>query len=130
MVHIVHGHLVSLDLAYACDNLLPPVFWGETYGVFSVANCGSMVEGILRYELYSHRNLIEFFGHQFKMKIRCDRKRLVSRDFSERWVRIKSLVRVNEANLDFLFLCPVLPNRAVSCRTLLLVKLDSLCVPS
>lgn len=58
------------------------------------------MEGILR---YSHYDLIEFFGHQLVMKTGTNRKRLLSAYFSEIWMKVLSLVRVNRDSLDYLF---------------------------
>lgn len=44
---------------------------------------------------------VSVFGHQLQMKIRSDRKLLLSTDFSKRWVKVMSLDRVNGANLYF-----------------------------
>lgn len=60
------------------------------------------MEGILRYYGYSDKDLVGFFGYQHRMKISTARKRLLSADFSERWVNILSLVRVKGVTLDFL----------------------------
>lgn len=74
--------------------------------------------GILRYECYSHLDLISFFGHQLKIKIGTDRKCLLSKDFSEKWVKVATLIRVNGSNHDVLFLSPLGHNKAVSEETL------------
>lgn len=50
--------------------------------------------GIVRNEHYSHKDLIGF-----KMKVRTDRKWLVSADFSESWVRVARLVCRNQIKL-------------------------------
>ena len=41
---------------------------------------------------FSHRELISFFRHQLRVKIRCVRKRLVLITFDRRWVHTVSLV--------------------------------------
>lgn len=46
--------------------------------VARIVVCEMRVAGILPYESYSNQYLIGFFGHQFRIKIRTDRKRLLS----------------------------------------------------
>ncbi len=41
---------------------------------------------------FSHCDLILFFRHQLKVKIRCDRKRLDRITFNGRWVNAASVV--------------------------------------
>ena len=41
---------------------------------------------------FSHRDLVLYFRHQLRVKIRCDRKRLDRITFSKRWVTAASLV--------------------------------------
>lgn len=45
------------------------------------------IEGILRGEYYLDQDLIGFFAYQMRMKIRTDRKRLISPEFSKTLVR-------------------------------------------
>ena len=52
---------------------------------------------------FSHRDLILFFGHQLRVKIRCDRKRLDSTTFDWRWVHAASLVVRKGATLESSF---------------------------
>lgn len=61
------------------------------------------MEGFLRDEHYSHQDLIKFLGHQLRLKIRANRKRFLSVDFSESWVQVARFVRVNRAKFDFPF---------------------------
>ena len=56
---------------------------------------------------YSHRDLILFFRHQLKVKIRCDRKRLDRITFDRRWVHAVSMVVRKRAMLESSF--PPLP---------------------
>lgn len=70
--------------------------------------------GNLRYESYSHQDLVGFFQHQLKI---IDRKRLLSINFSERWVNVASLVCAKWGNIE-VFLSPLVHNGAVSCYPL------------
>ena len=74
--------LVLLDVGYVVDNVLPP-FQGEKRVVFlAILAVARMVIWITRKKgLYddanfSHRDLVLYFPHQLRVKIRCDRKRL------------------------------------------------------
>ena len=46
----------------------------------------------------SHRDLVLYFRHQMRVKIRCDRKRLDRITFSKRWVNASSLVVTKGGN--------------------------------
>ena len=52
---------------------------------------------------FSHRDLILFFRHQLRVKIRCDGKRLDRITFDKRWVYAASLVVPKGATLDSSF---------------------------
>ena len=41
---------------------------------------------------FSHRDLVLYFRHQLRVKIRCDRKRLDCVTFDNRWVNVATLV--------------------------------------
>ena len=56
---------------------------------------------------FSYRDLILFFRHQLRVKIRCDRRRLDRITFSKRWVNAASLVVCKGATLESSF--PPLP---------------------
>ena len=56
---------------------------------------------------FSHRDLILFFRHQLRVKIRCCRKRLDRIAFDRRWVNAASLVVPKGATLESSF--PPLP---------------------
>ena len=40
---------------------------------------------------FSYYNLICYFKHQLRVKVRCDRKRLNRITFDKRWVKVASL---------------------------------------
>ena len=56
---------------------------------------------------FSHRDLVLYFRHQLRVKIRCDRKRLDRIAFNKRWVNAASLVVRKGATLESSF--PLLP---------------------
>ena len=98
-----------LDVDYVVDNVLPP-FQGEMCVVFlvilAVARMGIWI--MQKNELYekanfSHRDLILFFRHQLRVKIRYDRKRLYRLTFDKRWVNAASLVVQKGAMLESSF---------------------------
>ena len=53
---------------------------------------------------FSHHDLISFFRHQLRVKIRCDRKHLDRITFNRRWVHAASLVIQKGAMLESSFL--------------------------
>ena len=74
--------LVLLDVGYAVDNVEPPNR-GEKRVVFLaiLAVARMMIwttrkKGLYDGANFSHRDLILFFRHQLRVKIRCNRKRL------------------------------------------------------
>ena len=90
--------LVLLEVGYVVDNVLPP-FQGEKRVVFlAILGVARMViwtkrkKGLYDDANFSHRDLILFFRHQVRVKIRCDRKRLDRITFDKRWVNAVSLV--------------------------------------
>ena len=56
---------------------------------------------------FSHRDLVLYFRHQLRVKIRCDRKRLDRITFNKRWVNAASLVVKKGTMLESSF--PPLP---------------------
>ena len=53
---------------------------------------------------FSHRDLILFFRHQLRVKIKCDRKRLDLMTFDKRWVNAASVVVRKGTMLETFFL--------------------------
>ena len=106
---IVPDKIVPMVPAFVLSNVSPPFSGVKRMVFFSLLAVARMVvwttrkEGILRGEGYSYQDLILFFKHQLRVKIRTDQKRLHSTDFSERWVKVASLVFLRGASLDFLF---------------------------
>ena len=87
-----------LDVGYVVDNVLPP-FQGEKCVVFlAILAVARMViwttrnKGLYDDASFSHRDLVLYFRHQLRVKIRCDRKRLDRITFAKRWVNAASLV--------------------------------------
>ena len=105
--------LVPLDVGYVVDNVCPP-FQGEKRVVFlGILAVARMViwqtrnKGLYEGANFSYRDLILFFRHQLRVKIRYDRKCLDSITFSKRWVHAASLVVCKGATLESSF--PPLP---------------------
>ena len=97
-VRISPRELVLLDVGYVVDNVNHP-FQCEKRVVFLVilAVDRMVIWQTRNKELYeganfSNRDLILFFRHQLRVKIRCDRRRLDRITFSKRWVHAASLV--------------------------------------
>ena len=109
--------LVLLDVGYVVDNVLPP-FQGEKREVFlAILAVARMViwitrkKGLCEDANFSHRDLVLYFRHQLRVKIRCDRKRLDRITFNRRWVNAASLVVRKGATLESSF--PPLPAHGV-----------------
>ena len=90
--------LVLFDVGYVVDNVLPP-FQGEKRVVFlAILAVARMViwstrnKGLYDDANFSHRDLVLYFRHLRRVKIRCNRKRLDRITFSKRWVNAGSLV--------------------------------------
>ena len=102
--------LVLLDVGYVVDNLDPP-YRGEKRVIFlAILAVARMViwtarkKGLYDCANFSHHDLILFFRHQLRGKIRCDRKRLDRITFDKRWVYAASLVVQKGATLESSFL--------------------------
>ena len=109
--------LVLLDVGYVVDNVLPP-FHGEKRVVFlAILAVARMViwttrnKGLYDDANFSHHDLVLYFRHQLRVKIRCDRKRLDRITFTKRWVTAVSLVVRKGAMLESSF--PPLPAHGV-----------------
>ena len=109
--------LVLLDVGYIVDNVLSP-FQGEKRVVFLVILAVARMviwetrkKGLYNDVNFSHRDLILYFRHQLRIKIRCDRKRLDRLTFSKSWVNAASLVVRKGAMLESSF--PPLPAHSV-----------------
>ena len=101
--------LMLLDVGYVVDNVLPP-FQGEQRVVFlAILAVARMViwetwkKGLYDDANFSHRDLVLYFRHQLKVKIRCDRKRLDRITFDKRWVNAVGLVVRKAAILELSF---------------------------
>ena len=113
MARISPRELVLLDVGYVVDNV-DPLFQGEKRVVFLVilAMARKVIwqtrnNGLYEGANFSYRNLILFFRHQLRVKIRCDRRCLDRITFSKRWVYAAGLVVCKGATLESSF--PPLP---------------------
>ena len=102
-----------LDVWYVLDNVDPP-FQGEKRVVFLVILAVVRIviwltrnKGLYEGANFSYGDLILYFRHQLRVKIRCDKRRLDRITFSKRWVYTASLVVCKGATLESFF--PPLP---------------------
>ena len=109
--------LVLLDVGYVVDNVLPP-FQGEKRVVFlAILAVARMViwttrnKGLYDDANFSHHDLVLYFRHQLRVKIRCDKKRLDRITSKKRWVNTASLVVRKREMLESSF--PPLPAHGV-----------------
>ena len=101
--------LVLLDVGYVVDYALP-LFQGEKRVVFlAILAVARMViwstlnKGLYDDANFSHCDLVLYFRHLLRVRIRCDRKRLDRITFSKRWVNAASLVVRKGATLESSF---------------------------
>ena len=106
-----------LDVGYVVDNVLPP-FQGEMREVFLAILAVAQIviwttrnKGLYDDANFSHCDLVSYFRHQLRVKIRCDRKCLDRITFSKRWVNAASQVVRKRAMLESSF--PPLPAHGV-----------------
>ena len=106
LVRIEPKQFVLFDVGLVVDNVLPP-FQGEKPVVFlAILAVARMViwttrkKGLYDDANFSYRDLILFFRHQLRVRIRCDRKHLDRITFDKRWVNAASLVVRKEAMLE------------------------------
>ena len=99
----------QLDIGYIVENILPP-FQGEKCVVFlMISAAAEMViwttqkRGLYDDANFSRRDLVLYFRHQFRVKIRCDRKRLDHITLDKRWVNSASLIVRKGAMLESSF---------------------------
>ena len=98
-----------LDVGYVVDNV-DPLYQGENRGVFlAILVVARMVIWETRNKRlceganFSHRDLILFFRHQLRVKIRYNRKHLDPITFYKRWVYAASLVARKRTMLESCF---------------------------
>ena len=95
------------------DNVNPPFQGDKRVVLLVILAVARMViwqtrnKGLYEGANFSSRDLILFFRHQLRVKIRCDRRRLDRITFSKRWVHAASLVICKGATLESSF--PPLP---------------------
>ena len=109
--------LVLLNVGYVVDNVLPQ-FQGEKHVVFlAILAVARMVIWTTRKKRlydganFSHRDLILFFRHQLRLKIKCDRKRLDRITFNRRCVHANEPGRTKGVNVGV-----ILPSSSCACR--------------
>ena len=92
------GMAVLLNVGYVIDNIVPP-YKGEKHVNFLVilavarmVICVTRNKGLYEGANFSHRDLILYFRHQLRVKIRCDRKCLGCITFDKRWGYAANLV--------------------------------------
>ena len=111
--------IVLLNVGYVVDNVDPP-YNGEKCVARMVIST-TRKKWLYNSANSSHRDLILFFWHQLRVKIRCDRKCLDRITFDKRWVNTASLVLWKGKTLESSF--PPLPATTVRVfRYLILAK--------
>ena len=106
--------LVQLDVGYVVDNVLPPFQCEKRVMFLGILAVDKMViwttqkKGWYDDAHFSNRDLVLYFRHQLRVKIRCDRKRIT---FDKGWVNVASLVVRKGAMLESSF--PPLPAHGV-----------------
>ena len=97
--------LVLLEVGYDVDNVLPEqrVVFLAILAVARMVIWSPRKKGLYDDANFSHRDLVLYFRHSLRVKIRCDRKRLDRITFSRRWVNAASLVVRKRAMLESSF---------------------------
>ena len=107
MVRILNGKFFVLEASSVCSNVVPKLKRQEHYvflcllGIMRVVIWTTRKKELYEDESFSSQTLMGFFKHQIKVKIRSDRKRLSSLEFSKRWATVARLCRVVGASLIF-----------------------------
>ena len=107
--------LMLLEVGYVVDNVLPQFQCEKRVVFLAILAVARMVtwtmqkKGLYDNANFSHRDLILFFRHQHKPKIKCNRKRLDRITFNRRWVHAASQVLRKGATLESSF-PPLLAN--------------------
>ena len=102
--HIEPKQLVLLNVGYVIDDVLPPYQGEKCVVLLAILAVARMVIWMMwKKRLNAGANfsydLILFFRHELRVKIRCDRKHLGCITFDRRWVHTASLVIRKEATL-------------------------------
>ena len=98
---------LELDVGYVCDNVLPSLPRVKRMVFLTLLAVARKVVWNTRprddsgSESLSAHDLIVYFKHRLKIKIRCDLKRLGRWVFSERWVRAASLAYLRGARIEW-----------------------------
>ena len=98
-----------LDVGYVVDNVLLPCQDEKCVVFLAILAVARMViwttrkKGCYDDANFSHRDLVLYFRHQLRVKIRCDRKCLDHITFDKKWVNAASLVVRKGATLESSF---------------------------
>ncbi|CAE1276092.1 unnamed protein product [Acanthosepion pharaonis] len=109
MVRMLRGKFFVLEASSVCSNIVPPLTKAEHYVFICLLWVMRVVIWTTRQkefhgrEKFSSSQLILFFKHQLKVKIRTERKRLHPLEFGEIWVSLARLCRVKGADLEWHF---------------------------
>ena len=107
MVHILNRKFFVLEASSMCSNIVPKLNKQEHYvflcflSIMRVMTWTTRKKELYEDESFSSQTLLAFYKHQIKVKIRSQRKRLSSLEFSKRWVTVACLCRVIGASLVF-----------------------------
>ena len=99
IARIVPDQLFQLDTSYVIDNLAPPwslrrnrLLFALILAVARMVVWTSRMEECFDDQTVSAQDLVRYFKHQLRVKIRCDWNRLPISVFRERWTNDVSLV--------------------------------------
>lgn len=107
MVRVLGGKSFVLEARSVCSNVVPQMKRNEHYvflcllGIMRVVIWMTRQKEFYGGEKFSSSQLVLFFKHQLKIKIRAERKRLSSSKFGERWLNVSRLVHLRGANLEW-----------------------------
>ena len=108
MVRMLHGKFFVLEAASVCSNVVPVLDRQIHYvflcllGVMRVVIWTTWKKGFYGGEFFTSRALVAFFRHQIEVKLKCERERLSSIEFGERWVKASQMCLVKGTTLNLL----------------------------
>ncbi|CAE1168983.1 unnamed protein product [Acanthosepion pharaonis] len=109
MFRMLQGNFFVLEASSVCSNVVPQLTKAEHYvfccllGVMRVVMWTTRQKEFYDGEQFTSSQLILYFKHQLKVKIRTERRRLPSSEFGKRWVNLARLCRVKVADLEWHF---------------------------
>ena len=107
MVRILKTTFFALDASAVCSNVVASLEKTDHYVLLCLLGILRMVAWTTRQkrvhegERFTPVQLVSYFKHQLKVKIRAERRALSSMQFSERWVKVARMCRIKRAEIEW-----------------------------